>query len=91
LEGENRGIGDEESRMRDKLRDEVPHSGKGRIGEENLLYLYGIAAKLNIMEIIRSHKELVAYKMTFGSSMEIFHLTKSFPKEEVYSLTSQIR
>ena len=29
--------------------------------------------------------------MAFKSSMELFILTKSFPKEEVYSLTSQIR
>jgi four helix bundle protein len=43
------------------------------------------------MEIIRSHKELVVYQMAFKSSMELFILTKSFPKEEVYSLTSQIR
>jgi four helix bundle protein len=43
------------------------------------------------MEIIRSHKDLVVYQMAFKSSMELFHLTKSFPKEEVYSLTSQIR
>jgi four helix bundle protein len=42
------------------------------------------------MEIIKSHKELVVYQMAFKSSMEIFILTKSFPKEEVYSLTSQI-
>jgi hypothetical protein len=61
------------------------------MGEENLLYLYGIAAKLKIMEIIRSHKELVVYQMAYKSSMELSHLTKSFPKEEVYSLTSQIR
>ena len=43
------------------------------------------------MEIIRSHKELVVYQMAFKSSMELFLLTKSFPKEEAYSLTSQIR
>ena len=43
------------------------------------------------MEIIRSHKDLVVYQMAFKSSMELFHITKSFPKEEVYSLTSQIR
>ena len=42
------------------------------------------------MEIIRSHKELVVYQMAFKSSMEIFNLTKSFPREEVYSLTSQV-
>ena len=31
------------------------------------------------------------YKLAFKVSMEIFKLTKAFPKEEVYSLTSQIR
>ena len=31
------------------------------------------------------------FQSAFKSSMEIFFLTKSFPKEEVYSLTSQIR
>jgi four helix bundle protein len=43
------------------------------------------------MEIIKSHKGLVVYQMAFKSSMEIFSLTKSFPKEELYSLVSQIR
>ncbi|OFY63362.1 MAG: four helix bundle protein [Bacteroidetes bacterium RBG_13_43_22] len=43
------------------------------------------------MEIIKSHKELVVYQIAFKSSMEIFALTKSFPKEEIYSLISQIR
>jgi len=50
-----------------------------------------IAAKNIIMKIIKSHKELVAYQIAFKTSMEIFALTKSFPKEEVYSLISQIR
>ena len=40
---------------------------------------------------IRSHKELDTYKIAFDSAMEIFELTKSFPKEEKYSLTDQIR
>ena len=31
------------------------------------------------------------FQMAFKSSMEIFFLSKSFPKEEAYSLTSQIR
>lgn len=43
------------------------------------------------MEIIKSHKGLVVYQMAFKLSMEIFSLTKSFPKEELYSLVSQIR
>lgn len=40
---------------------------------------------------IRSHEELEVYQMTFHAAMEIFELTKSFPKEEKYSLTDQIR
>ena len=40
---------------------------------------------------IRSHKELDTYKIAFDTAMEIFELTKSFPKEEKYSLTDQIR
>jgi len=40
---------------------------------------------------IRSHKELDTYKLAFASSMEIFELTRKFPKEELYSLTDQIR
>jgi four helix bundle protein len=40
---------------------------------------------------IRSHKDLDTYKLAFESSMEIFELTRKFPKEEIYSLTDQIR
>lgn len=40
---------------------------------------------------IRSHKELDTYKMAFDVSMQIFKLTQHFPKEELYSLTDQIR
>ncbi|MBA4134628.1 MAG: diversity-generating retroelement protein bAvd family protein [Flavobacterium sp.] len=36
-------------------------------------------------------RELLAYKMGFQLSMEIFQLSKSFPIEEKYSLTDQIR
>jgi len=36
-------------------------------------------------------RELIAYKKGFSLLMEIFELSKSFPKEELYSLTSQIR
>lgn len=36
-------------------------------------------------------KELLAYKKSFELAMEIFELSKSFPKEEKYSLTDQIR
>ncbi len=40
---------------------------------------------------IRSHKDLDTYRLAFESSMEIFELTRKFPKEELYSLTDQIR
>ncbi len=40
---------------------------------------------------IRSHRELDVYKMAFEAAMKIFELSKSFPKEETYSLTDQIR
>ncbi len=36
-------------------------------------------------------KELIAYKKSFELSMEIYHLSKSFPNEEKYSLTDQVR
>jgi four helix bundle protein len=42
------------------------------------------------MRIIKSHKELFVYQTAFNSSKEIFALTKSFPKEGIYSLISQI-
>lgn len=36
-------------------------------------------------------KELLAYKKSFQLAIEIFELSKEFPKEERYSLTDQIR
>lgn len=36
-------------------------------------------------------QDLLAYKKAFDLSMEIYQLSKSFPKEETYSLTDQIR
>jgi len=36
-------------------------------------------------------RELIAYQKAFELSLEIFQLSKSFPSEEKYSLTDQIR
>lgn len=36
-------------------------------------------------------RKLAAYKKAFALAMEIFHISKRFPKEEKYSLTDQIR
>jgi len=41
--------------------------------------------------MIKSHEELDVYKMSFESAMHIFELSKAFPREEIYSLTDQIR
>ncbi|MFW6101608.1 MAG: four helix bundle protein [Bacteroidota bacterium] len=43
------------------------------------------------MELIKSHKDLKVYQQSFEMAMEIFQVTKKFPKEETYSLTDQIR
>jgi four helix bundle protein len=43
------------------------------------------------MELIKGHRELRVYQKAFSAAMEIFELSKSFPKDETYSLTDQIR
>jgi len=40
---------------------------------------------------MRGYKDLLAYQKSYALAMEIFELSKSFPKEEKYSLTDQIR
>jgi four helix bundle protein len=42
-------------------------------------------------EPIRSHKDGKSYQKAFCAAMKIFQLSKSFPKEEKYALTDQIR
>jgi len=37
-----------------------------------------------------SFKSLLAYQKGFSLAMEVFHLTRTFPKSEMFSLTSQI-
>jgi four helix bundle protein len=39
----------------------------------------------------QSFRDLTVYKKAFELAMEIFKLSKAFPKEERYSLTDQIR
>src|SRR5437667_9615644 len=42
-------------------------------------------------ERIESAKDLKIYKLAYDLAMEIFRLTKKFPSDEKYALTSQIR
>lgn len=40
---------------------------------------------------IRTHEDLQVFQLAFSASMQIFEISKEFPKEEKYSLTDQIR
>jgi four helix bundle protein len=39
----------------------------------------------------RGYKDLKVFQLSYKLAMEIYEITKSFPKEEKYSLTDQIR
>ena len=41
--------------------------------------------------MVRHFRELRVYQDAFGAAMKIYELSKSWPKEERYSLTDQIR
>jgi len=41
--------------------------------------------------VLQGHRDLKVYQSAYKLAMEIFHLSKSFPREELYSLTDQIR
>ena len=43
------------------------------------------------MSKIESFKDLIVYQKSYKLAMEVFEISKSFPKEEKYSLTDQIR
>ncbi len=39
----------------------------------------------------KNYKEIKVYKLAFEQAMDIFEISKRFPKEEIYSLTDQVR
>jgi four helix bundle protein len=43
------------------------------------------------MSKIESFKDLIVYQKAYKLAMEIFEISKNFPKEEKYSLTDQMR
>ena len=43
------------------------------------------------MSQINSFRDLIVFQKSYDLAMEIFTITKSYPKEEKYSLTDQIR
>lgn len=40
---------------------------------------------------IKSHEDLIVFQKAFEAAMQIFELSKRFPKEETYALTDQVR
>ena len=43
------------------------------------------------MSRVQRHGDLEVYRKAFEAAMSVFELSKRFPREEVYSLTDQIR
>jgi len=43
------------------------------------------------MKKIRSHSDLDVYKRAMETAMRLFETTKKFPREDMYSLTDQVR
>ena len=41
--------------------------------------------------IVKTYKDLNVYQQSYQLAIQIFEITKNFPKEEMYSLTDQIR
>ena len=41
--------------------------------------------------MLKNYKELKVWQRAYQLCIEVYRVTKSFPKEEVYGLTSQIR
>jgi len=44
-----------------------------------------------MISMLKGYKDLEVYKLSYTIAIEIFEATKSFPKEEKYSLVDQIR
>jgi four helix bundle protein len=40
--------------------------------------------------MLRGHRDLKVYQLSYELARDIFHLSKAFPREEIYSLTEQI-
>jgi four helix bundle protein len=43
------------------------------------------------MEKIQSYKDLIVYQKSYHLSLEVYRITKIFPKEELYGIVSQMR
>jgi len=48
-------------------------------------------SKMAEYQQLKGHRDLKVYQLAYKLAMDIFNASKSFPKEEKYSLTDQIR
>ena len=51
----------------------------------------GLGSRRGINMAIKTIKDLEVYRLAYALAMDIFKFSVRFPKEEVYSLTDQIR
>ena len=42
-------------------------------------------------KLVTKHTDLEVYQVGYATAMELFRLSKKFPKEETYALTDQVR
>jgi four helix bundle protein len=45
----------------------------------------------SVQPAIKSHRDLIAWQKAMNLTVEIYHVTKAFPREEMYGLISQMR
>jgi four helix bundle protein len=43
------------------------------------------------MDLVRNYRDLIVWQKAMDLTVKIYQITRSFPKEEIYGLTSQIR
>ena len=60
------------------------HFGEKSVPDQSLL-------EKGVTERIKVARDLGVYRKAFDAAMEIFEISKTFPREEMYSLTDQIR
>ena len=41
--------------------------------------------------MIQSYKDLIAYQKSYEMTVKVYEMTRSYPKEEMYALTSQLK
>ena len=41
--------------------------------------------------MIRSYEDIEAYRKSYNSALKVYEVTKGFPKEEMYGISSQVK